>query len=44
MLFWSLNHTECPFQEQKKEKFIKELLEDNHKTGEKVDKLIDVVL
>lgn len=44
MLFWSLSHTECLFQELKKEKFIKELLEDNHKIGEKVDKLIDVVL
>jgi hypothetical protein len=44
MLYWSLNLTECLFQEPKKEKFIKELLEDSRKIGEKVDKRTDAVL
>ena len=44
MLFWSLNLTECIFQEPKKEKFIKELLEDSRKIGAKVDKHTDAVL
>lgn len=35
---------ECLFQEQKKEKFTKELLVDSHLIMVKEDKLIDVVL
>ena len=35
---------ECHFQEQKKEKFIRELLEVNLKNGVKEDRHIDVVL
>ena len=44
MPFWNLNHMECLFQEQRKEKFIKELSEGSHKIGVKEDKLTDAVL
>lgn len=41
-LFFNFNHMGCLFQEQNKEKFIKEPLEDNLKKEEK-SKLIELV-
>ena len=44
MQFWNLSLMECLFQEQKKERFIREPLEANLLTMEKEAKPIDAVL